>query len=966
VILPVTTFSQRADAITREPFLQDFWSTLPGKLSEARAGASAPPFVLHDGPPYANGDLHIGHALNKILKDVVNRRALLKGFDVQYVPGWDCHGLPIELKVLQSMKASERKDITPATLRQKAAVFANEAVDKQSKSFQRYGVYGDFSRPYKTLDKEYEAAQISVFGDMFKNGHIYRGRKPVHWSPSSRTALAEAELEYPNDHFSRSVYVKMPITELSPSMPQQHDDLSLAIWTTTPWTMPANLAIAVNADLSYSVVSHPDVAGNLVVATDLVSTLAEKLKLPHPFTVHDSFPGSSLSGTKYKHPLYERTSPVLIGGDYITTESGTGLVHTAPGHGVEDYQTGLKAGLELLSPVDDAGKFTEEAGPRFQGLSVLAEGNQEVITALNETGALLLEEKYKHKYPYDWRTKKPTIFRATSQWFASVEGFRGEALDAVESVKWVPAGGKTRMRSFVEGRNDWCISRQRSWGVPIPVFYDESGENVLATTETIDHIQKVFEEHGSDAWFTMTTEELLPDSLKADAHKWTRGKDTMDVWFDSGSSWAGVLQKRPNLTYPADVYLEGSDQHRGWFQSSLLTSVAAKNCAPYKTVITHGFVLDEKGYKMSKSLGNVVSPLEVIEGGNNRKQKPAYGADLLRLWVASVDYSGDVRVGDQILKQTFESQRKLRNTARFVLGNLNDFDPAKHAVPFDELPSLDKYVLGLLSETLKEVDAAYENFEYSRVVNALLRFCTADLSNFYLDASKDRLYISEENDERRRSCQTTMSMVLDGITLAMAPILPHLAEDIWLNRVNMPGESENSRSSVFEQLWPVGLEKFEKHDAALWDKIRVIRDDANKIMERARMDKQIGASMDASLVVHVPAGDELGAALSAMTKEVNGVDTLRYALVISEVNIVSDVADIASACGSDYVVEAASSTSGYAMGLRSAKAAGMVKCERCWYFTHDLGIGEGCAPDLCGRCDSVIKRSGFVRPPSTK
>jgi len=678
-------------------------------------------------------------------------------------------------------------------------------------------VFGDFSNPYLTLDKEFEAAQIGVFGDIFTAGHIYRGRKPVHWSPSSRTALAEAELEYPDDHYSRSIYVKFPISVPSPSLANAgHGDAHIAIWTTTPWTMPANLAVAVNPQLSYCVVTHPS-TDKLVVATDLVETLASKFKLETPFTVVHTLLGSELVGTTYKHPLYDRTSPVLEGGDYITTESGTGLVHTAPGHGVEDYQTGLKAGLELLSPVDDAGKFTEEAGPRFVGMSVLGDGNTEVITALNETNALLLEEKYKHKYPYDWRTKKPTIFRATSQWFASVAGFRDDALAAVETVEWVPAGGKNRMRSFVEGRNDWCISRQRSWGVPIPVFYDESGENVLLTKETVEHIQTVFAEHGSDAWWKLETEELLPLSLRAEAHKWTRGKDTMDVWFDSGSSWAGVVKQRPELHFPADVYLEGSDQHRGWFQSSLLTSVAAQNTAPYKTVITHGFVLDEKGYKMSKSLGNVVSPLEVIEGGNNKKQKPAYGADLLRLWVASVDYAGDVRVGDGILKQTFESQRKLRNTARFVLGNLNDFNPAEHAVAYEDLPSIDKYTLSRLSETLKEVDSAYSSYEYSRVVNALLRFCTADLSNFFLDASKDRLYISNEDDTRRRSCQTTLNLVLEGVMMALAPITPHLAEDIWLNRVNV---EEGERTSVFERLWPEHLEKFEKHDEALWEKVR--------------------------------------------------------------------------------------------------------------------------------------------------
>ena len=480
----------------------------------------------------------------------------------------------------------------------------------------------------------------------------------------------------------------------------------------------------------------------------------------------------------------------------------------------------------------------------------------------------------------------------------------------------------------------------------------------------------MFAEQGSDAWWKLTTEELLPPSMKDEAHKWTRGKDTMDVWFDSGSSWAGVVKARPELTFPADVYLEGSDQHRGWFQSSLLTSVAANKVAPYKTVITHGFVLDEKGYKMSKSLGNVVSPLEVIEGGNNKKLKPAYGADLLRLWVASVDYSGDVRAGDGIFKQTSESQRKLRNTARFVLGNLNDFDGKVDKVDYADLPSIDRYTLGLLSEVLKEVDAAYEEYDYSRVVNTLLRFCTADLSNFYLDASKDRLYISNPGDERRRSCQTTLDLILDGVMMAMAPILPHLAEDIWLNRVNVEGEDSGTRSSVFQKLWPSELEKFEKHDAELWEKVRAVRDDANQVMEKARQDKLIGASMDAALVVHVGEGESpaVKKALSEMALsgggggEGNDVDTLRYALMISTVQIVETAAEVQEACGEEYSITAEEATgSGFAMGVKSAKSSGLVKCERCWFFTSDVGKGEGaCKDDLCVRCDGVVAKKGFV------
>jgi isoleucyl-tRNA synthetase len=704
IILPETPFSQRANAAIREPEIQAFWkeSNLYNKLSKAAEEDGAERFVLHDGPPYANGDLHIGHALNKLLKDFINRKQILNGKQVHYIPGWDCHGLPIELKVLQTMKGDERRELTPIKLRKKAAEFAKQTVQKQSESFQRYGVFGDFDNPYLTLQPEFEAAQIGVFGEMFKKGYIFRGRKPVHWSPSSQTALAEAELEYPDVHISKSIYVAFNIETPSEKLKEYHGEgdkaLKVAIWTTTPWTMPANLAVAVNPKLSYSVVEH-EKTGRLLVATDLADSLAKKFNLPEgeKFNVIGTLTGDDLIGTSYKHPLYDRVSPVLAGGDYITTDAGTGLVHTAPGHGQEDYLTGLKYGLELLSPVDDVGKFTIEAGERFVGMKVLEEGNLAIIDALTETGSLIKSEDYSHKYPYDWRTKKPTIFRSTDQWFASVEGFRDNALDAVDTVRWVPDVGKNRITSFVSGRGDWCISRQRSWGVPIPVFYDrETGNEVLLNEDTLDHIQTLFAKHGSDAWYTMDESELLPEKYRDEAHKWKKGTDTMDVWFDSGSSWAGVAKGRKELAYPADLYLEGSDQHRGWFQSSLLTSVAANNRAPYKTVLTHGFVLDEKGFKMSKSLGNVVNPLEVIDGGNNKKTDPAYGADVLRLWVASVDYSGDVCIGKNIIKQTFESYRKIRNTARYLIGNLADFKPngteGSNAIPYDDLPSMDKWM----------------------------------------------------------------------------------------------------------------------------------------------------------------------------------------------------------------------------------------------------------------------------------
>lgn len=972
IILPETGFSQRANAVIREPEIQKFWKEydLYNKLSTTATGER---FVLHDGPPYANGGLHCGHALNKILKDFINRKQALNGRQVHYVPGWDCHGLPIELKVLQNMKSKEREGLTPITLRAKAASFAKDTVEQQSTSFQRYGIFGDFDHPYLTLQPDFEAAQIRVFGEMFKKGFIFRGRKPVHWSPSSQTALAEAELEYPEGHISKSIYVAFEVTKPSDAIKQHHSDsdpIKVAVWTTTPWTMPANLAVAVNKEISYSIVQSTK-TGKLLVATDLIETLGQKLGVDS-FDVLCTFPGEDVVGTFYRHPLYERTSPVLVGGDYITTESGTGLVHTAPGHGQEDYLTGLKNGLDLLSPVDDVGKFTIEAGERFVGLSVLGDGNQAIIDALTETGALLKVEDYGHKYPYDWRTKKPTIFRATDQWFASVEGFRESALKAIDTVQWVPDVGKNRITSFVSGRGDWCISRQRSWGVPIPVFYDkETGNEVLLDDNTLDHIEKIFAEHGSDAWWKFDEKDLLPDCYKAEAGKWKKGTDTMDVWFDSGSSWAGVASARGELGYPADLYLEGSDQHRGWFQSSLLTSVAVNDKAPYKSVLTHGFVLDEKGFKMSKSLGNVIDPLQVIEGGNNKKLDPAYGADVLRLWVASVDYSGDVSIGPNIIKQTFESYRKLRNTARYLIGNLGDFVPegqeGSTAIPYDKLPSLDKWMLGRLSAVLKEVDEAMDTYQFQRAIQELLRFATTDMSNFYLDVAKDRLYISAVDDYRRRSCQTVIHALLEGLAKAVAPILPHMSEDIWQN-LPYPKSSE----SVFEGGWPSQLASFPEYDSDKWELVRLVRDDINKMLEVARSDKLVGASLDAAAFIYSP-DEEKRKILASMVGDenlivppvkTNGVDELRTVLMLSQVHVVDTQEQVTSSSDEKYV-STSDTSSGFVVGV--SKAAG-TKCGRCWFF--DTQVGKLGLPhdDVCQRCNDAIEvwerttGQAFTRP----
>jgi isoleucyl-tRNA synthetase len=845
----------RANAVIREPELQKFWADeqIFERLSQSNPGEI---FVLHDGPPYANGKLHMGHALGKILKDTINRYQLLKGRKVRYVPGWDCHGLPIELKVIQDMKPEERQNLTPLELRQKAAEFALKTVEEQKLCFQRMGVWAEWNKPYLTLQPEYESAQIGVFGQMVLKGYIYRGLKPVHWSPSSKTALAEAELEYPEGHVSRSIFAAFKVTHLADTakaiLEPFQDDLAVAIWTTTPWTIPGNLAVAVNPELSYAIVEvsgtedhHYSGCKYAIVAADMVDGLAAKLNLN--LTPKSVIRGSELEHCTYKHPLYDRESPVIIGGDYITTESGTGLVHTAPGHGQEDYIVGMKYGLAILAPVDGDGNFTEEAGEQFKGANVLGDGNQLVIKALLEVHSLLKEEPYAHKYPYDWRTKKPTIFRATEQWFASVKGFKEAALKAISEVEWIPAQGENRITPMVAERSDWCISRQRNWGVPIPVFYDAETNEPLLTEESINHVQNIFRAHGSDAWYSMSVEDLLPESHRHNGRTYNKGMDTMDVWFDSGSSWAAVAQQRDNLIYPVDMYLEGSDQHRGWFQSSLLTSVANNGIAPFKTVLTHGFVLDEKGRKMSKSLGNIVDAMVVMDGGKNQQKDPAYGADVVRLWVSSVDYTTDVLIGPNILKQLSDAARKIRNTARFLLGNIHDFDPAKDAVPYAELAELDRYMLHRTSVVLSEITEAFDRYQFSKFFQIVQNFCIVDLSNFYLDIAKDRLYISAPTSFRRRSCQTVLAIILENLTRAIAPVLCHMAEDIW-QYLPYP----TPYKSVFESGWVKLDPQWLQPDLAVtWDKIRDLRTDVNKVMEQARTDKAIGSSLEAKVLLQV-------------------------------------------------------------------------------------------------------------------
>ncbi|MBD2427505.1 isoleucine--tRNA ligase [Phormidium sp. FACHB-1136] len=946
ILLPQTRFDMRANATKREPEIQAFWAAeqIYETLSTRNPGEV---FVLHDGPPYANGDLHIGHALNKILKDTINKYQLLKGRKVRYVPGWDCHGLPIELKVLQAMNDEARAKLTPIKLRYKARDFALKTIERQREGFKRYGVWGNWDQPYMTLTPEYEAAQIEVFGQMYLKGYIYRGLKSVHWSPSSQTALAEAELEYPEGHTSPSIYAAFPMVSASPdaraALEPYLSQLGVAIWTTTPWTIPANLGVAVNADLTYAVV---EVASGepfqyLIIAKDLVERMTQVLE--SELVVKSEIQGAALEHSTYRHPLFDRESPILIGGDYVTTESGTGLVHTAPGHGDEDFKVGQRYGLPVLCPVDEKGDMTEEAGP-FAGLNVLKDANPAVIKALEEAGSLLKHEPYVHKYPYDWRTKKPTIYRATEQWFASVEGFRDEALKAIQEVTWIPATGENRITAMVADRSDWCISRQRTWGVPIPVFYDEETGEPLINADTLAHIKALFAEKGSDAWWELSEADLLPEPYRSNGRTYRKGTDTMDVWFDSGSSWAAVAQQRDELKYPVEMYLEGSDQHRGWFQSSLLTSVAVNGHAPYKTVLTHGFTLDEQGRKMSKSMGNVVDPYVVINGGKNQKQDPPYGADVLRLWVSSVDYSSDVPLGGNILKQMADVYRKIRNTARFLLGNLHDFDPAQDAVPYEQLPELDRYMLHRMTEVFADITDAFETFQFFRFFQTVQNFCVVDLSNFYLDVAKDRLYISAADSQRRRSCQTVLAAAIEALAKAIAPVLSHMAEDIWQN---LPYPTEHK--SVFQSGWVKLDPQWSQPELVeRWSQLRTIRQEVNKVLEQARTAKDIGSSLEAKVLLYV-ADEDLRKALiglnpsDAVAAGNNHVDELRYLFLVSQVEVLDSAEKLA---GLKYCTESD------ALGIGVVDADGQ-KCDRCWnYSTH---VGEAAEdPTICDRCVEAL------------
>ncbi|EJA1930378.1 isoleucine--tRNA ligase [Staphylococcus pseudintermedius] len=906
LLMPKTKFPMRGGLPTKEPQIQQEWKEkdLYRKMLEKNEGQ--PSFILHDGPPYANGNLHMGHALNKILKDFINRYKTMQGFYTPYVPGWDTHGLPIEQALTK--KGVKRKEMTTAEFRDKCQAFAMEQIDIQKKDFLRLGVNGDFDNPYITLKPEYEAAQIRLFGEMADKGLIYKGKKPVYWSPSSESSLAEAEIEY-HDKRSASIYVAFDVKD---SKGIVADDAKFIIWTTTPWTLPSNVAITVHPELTYV---QMNVDGTrYIIAEALVDAVAEQLGWDKEAVVREKdFKGSELEYIEAQHPFIDRIS-LIINGEHVTTDAGTGCVHTAPGHGEDDFIVGQKYGLEVISPLDDKGVFTAEGGP-FEGM-FYDKANQAVTELLTEKGALLKLDFITHSYPHDWRTKKPVIFRATPQWFASISKVRQDILDAIEDTKFKVDWGKTRIYNMIRDRGEWVISRQRVWGVPLPVFYAENGD-IIMTKETVYHVADLFEQHGSNIWFERDAKDLLPEGFTHPGSpngEFTKEQDIMDVWFDSGSSHRGVLETRPELSFPADMYLEGSDQYRGWFNSSITTSVATRGRSPYKMLLSHGFVMDGEGKKMSKSLGNVIVPDPIV------KQK---GADIARLWVSSVDYLADVRISDEILNQVADVYRKIRNTLRFLLGNINDYNPATDRIAEADLLEVDRYILNRLREFTAGTLDHYESFDYLNIYQEVQNFINVELSNFYLDYGKDILYIEEKNAHKRRSMQTVLFEILVNMTKLLAPIIPHTAEEVWSHIEQVDEESVHlTNMPAKEEVDQALLDK--------WNTFMALRDDVNRALEAARNEKVIGKSLEAKVKIGNSSSFDTLAFLE-------GFNDLHQLFIVSQVELVEDTKGEAYQHGT----------------IEIAKADGE-KCARCWNYSESLGsVGE--LDDLCPRCQEVVK-----------
>lgn len=914
--LPKTDFPMRANLPSREQelFKKQAKERLYYRIIEKNKGKKD--YILHDGPPYANADIHLGTALNKILKDFVVKEKNMSGYHAPYIPGWDTHGLPIELKALKSSDV-HKDTITPIELREICRKYALSYVENQKKQFLKLGVIGDYEDPYLTLKPEYEAMQIRIFGEMAKKGYIYKGLKPVYWCADCGTALAEAEIEYEEDPCD-SIFVKFAVSDDKDFFAKhkiEKEKVRFLIWTTTTWTLPGNLAVCLGPSYSYALVKTGE--EYLIIAEDLVDSVMEAGGIKD-YEICGSYPGSDFEYMKVKHPFLDRESLVILG-EHVTLESGTGCVHTAPGHGVEDFEVSVRYHLPIVVPVDANGVLTEEAG-EFAGLST-DDANRVIAKKLTEIGCLFAVKKIQHPYPHCWRCKHPIIFRATQQWFCSIEGFKKEALKAIEGVNWIPSWGLQRMKNMVEDRSDWCISRQRIWGVPIPIVYCEDCGEALINEETIEAIAQLFEKEGSNAWYQKDPKEFLPPSVRCQcgSKAFRKETDIMDVWFDSGVSYAAVASEREDFHLPVDLYLEGADQHRGWFQSSLLTSVACRGVAPYKTVCTHGWVVDGEGKKMSKSLKNGVAPEKIIE---------QYGADILRLWIASSDYHADIRISPEILKQLTEIYRKIRNTARFILGNICDFDPKKNAVSPDDFCDLDRWALLRLNELIAQVKKGYDSFEFYTIFHAVHHFCVVDLSNFYLDILKDRLYCDEKAGQSRRSAQTAIYWILHALCRLIAPILAFTSEEIWSY---LPREDGDVPESVLLNPMPEPIAVSAK-DGFMdrYARILRLRESAQKALEEKRAAKEIRSSLEARLVFYCDS--DWDAFLSDYQKE------LPELLRVSEVTLKKQ----GTGC---YPCE-----DGISVDVFYADGE---KCERCWNYSSSVGQHED-HPTICDRCYRVV------------
>ena len=911
--LPKTDFPMKANLAKREPDILKAWEAKGTYRQLSQRAKGRPKYILHDGPPYANGNIHIGTALNKILKDFIVKSKFMVGFDSHYVPGWDCHGLPVEHEVEKSL-GSKKGELSTVEIRRRCRDYAAKFVGIQREEFERLGVFGEWENPYLTMNFEYQATIVREFGKFLLNGSVYKGKKPVHWCPTCKTALAEAEVKY-EDHRSSSIYVRFKmVSEIGKNFPSlRGKPVFVIIWTTTPWTIPANLAIALHPDFTYVAV---DVGGEVyILAEGLLEEVMKKFGIKK-YEVLEKFPGKKLEGFKCRHPFLDRDS-LIIPASYVTLDTGTGCVHTAPGHGQEDYESGVQYGLEVYSPVDDDGRFTKDV--LFFAGQFVFDANDAVNKKLAEVGALLKEEMMVHSYPHCWRTNDPIIFRATEQWFISMDkkGLRQNALKSINEVTWIPPWGRDRIYGMIENRPDWCVSRQRVWGIPITVFYCSACKQPLVNQETIDHIARLFEEKGADIWFEEGAHHLLPKGTQCTqcgGKDFTKEMDILDVWFDSGVSYAAVLEKRTELEFPASLYLEGSDQHRGWFHSSLLTSVGTRGRAPYRSVLTHGFVVDGEGKKMSKSAGNVIAPEEVIN---------QLGADVLRLWVAAEDYKDDIKISSEILKRLADSYFRIRNTYRFLLGNLYDFHPEKDRIPYRELHEIDQWALHQLQKLIARVREAYECFEFHTVYHSVQNFCAVEMSALYFDILKDRLYTFSSHSRGRKSAQTALYEILKALTCLMAPILSFTAEEVWNHLPPEPGKAESVHLTSFPEV------KSEYLDDGLderWERILEIRAIVTKALEEARKEKVIGLSLDAQIHLHIP--EKVFSFLECYEKDLKSI------FIVSSVTLhqAKDEKEVRA---------------------EVLRADGK-KCERCW--NYDVSVGHH--PEhqvICQRCVEAIQ-----------